>query len=231
MEIYIKGIDGTLLKVPVNPESIEVNENHKIEVVEVLGAGEIPIPGFSELQSLSWESFLPTVKDGNYTEGKADALGFINKLRAWKNANQPVRLVISGLFGKNLKAGNVNQLYYISDFKTKTKYGYHNDIVYSIKLVEHKKLEPRKLEVPKPKPEQPKPIAILKPPTPTPPRKPTTPPAPKPRTHTVVWGDTLWGISRKFYGDGAQWRKIYNANKDKIKNPDLIYPGQVFTVP
>jgi nucleoid-associated protein YgaU len=33
------------------------------------------------------------------------------------------------------------------------------------------------------------------------------------------------------YGSANAWRKIYEANKDKIKNPDLIYPGQVFTIP
>lgn len=230
MEIYLKGYDGILLKVPVNPSEIEVNENQKIEVIEVLNAGEIPIPGYSELQSLQWESFLPTLRDGNYVSNGMDALGFINKLRAWKKSNQPVRLVISGLFGKNLTAGNVNQLYLISDFKTKAKYGYESDIAYSIKLVEYKRLEPRKLELPKPKPQEP-PKAVLKPPAPVPPRKPTTPPAPKPRTHTVVRGDCLWIIARKYYGNGAQWRKIYEANKAKIKDPHWIYPGQVFVIP
>lgn len=230
MEIYLKGYDGILLKVPVNPSEIEVNENQKIEVIEVLNAGEIPIPGYSELQSLQWESFLPTLRDGNYVSNGMDALGFINKLRAWKKSNQPVRLVISGLFGKNLTAGNVNQLYLISDFKTKAKYGYESDIAYSIKLVEYKRLEPRKLELPKPKPQDP-PKAVLKPPAPVPPRKPTSPPAPKPRTHTVVRGDCLWIIARKYYGNGAQWRKIYEANKAKIKDPHWIYPGQVFVIP
>ena len=230
MEIYLKGYDGILLKIPVNPSEIEVNENQKIEVIEVLNAGEIPIPGYSELQSLQWESFLPTLRDGNYISNGMDAVGFINKLRAWKKSNQPVRLVISGLFGKNLTAGNVNQLYLISDFKTKAKYGYESDIAYSIKLVEYKRLEPRKLELPKPKPQEP-PKAVLKPPAPVPPRKPTTPPAPKPRTHTVVRGDCLWIIARKYYGNGAQWRKIYEANKAKIKDPHWIYPGQVFVIP
>ena len=230
MEIYLKGYDGILLKIPVNPSEIEVNENQKIEVIEVLNAGEIPIPGYSELQSLQWESFLPTLRDGNYISNGMDAVGFINKLRAWKKSNQPVRLVISGLFGKNLTAGNVNQLYLISDFKTKAKYGYESDIAYSIKLVEYKRLEPRKLELPKPKPQEP-PKAVLKPPAPVPPRKPTTPPAPKQRTHTVVRGDCLWIIARKYYGNGAQWRKIYEANKAKIKDPHWIYPGQVFVIP
>ncbi len=50
-------------------------------------------------------------------------------------------------------------------------------------------------------------------------------------TYTVVKGDCLWNIAKKFYGRGAQYVKIYNANKDKIKNPNLIYPGQVLTIP
>ena len=57
------------------------------------------------------------------------------------------------------------------------------------------------------------------------------PTAPKAKTHTVVRGDTLWGIAKKYYGNGAQYTKIYNANKDKIKNPNLIYVGQVLTIP
>lgn len=55
--------------------------------------------------------------------------------------------------------------------------------------------------------------------------------APKVRTHTVKKGDTLWGIAKKYYGNGAKYTKIYEANKSKIKNPNLIYPGQVFTIP
>ena len=49
--------------------------------------------------------------------------------------------------------------------------------------------------------------------------------------HTVKKGDCLWNIAKAYYGDGSQFRKIYQANKDKIKNPDLIYPGQVFLIP
>lgn len=49
--------------------------------------------------------------------------------------------------------------------------------------------------------------------------------------HTVKKGDTLWAIAKKYYGDGKQYTKIYNANKSKIKNPDLIYVGQKFLIP
>lgn len=55
--------------------------------------------------------------------------------------------------------------------------------------------------------------------------------APKAKTHTVKKGDTLWALAAKYYGSGAQYTKIYNANKDKISNPNLIYVGQVLTIP
>ena len=51
------------------------------------------------------------------------------------------------------------------------------------------------------------------------------------RIYTVVKGDTLWGIALKNYKNGQDWKKIYEANKDKIKNPDLIYPGQELIIP
>jgi nucleoid-associated protein YgaU len=73
----------------------------------------------------------------------------------------------------------------------------------------------------------------------------TAPPADKPtasaqaapnvadveKTYTVVAGDTLSKIAKREYGDASKWHRIYEANKDTIKNPDLIYPGQTFKIP
>ena len=51
--------------------------------------------------------------------------------------------------------------------------------------------------------------------------------------YTVVKGDYLWKIAKKdeFYGNGFAWPVIYNANRDQIKDPDLIYPKQEFKIP
>ncbi len=51
--------------------------------------------------------------------------------------------------------------------------------------------------------------------------------------YTVVKGDCLWNIAKKkeHYGNGFAWPVIYKANRDQIKNPDLIYPKQTFKVP
>lgn len=51
------------------------------------------------------------------------------------------------------------------------------------------------------------------------------------QTYTVKSGDSLSKIAKHFYGDAGKWHRIYDANKDKIKNPDLIHPGQEFTIP
>lgn len=51
------------------------------------------------------------------------------------------------------------------------------------------------------------------------------------RAVTVQRGHTLWAISRRNYGEGDLYVRIYEANKDRIRDPDLIYPGQVFSIP
>lgn len=54
---------------------------------------------------------------------------------------------------------------------------------------------------------------------------------PPPATYTVASGDCLWNIAKKTLGNGARYTEIYDLNRDKISNPNLIYPGQVLTLP
>jgi nucleoid-associated protein YgaU len=51
------------------------------------------------------------------------------------------------------------------------------------------------------------------------------------RSYTVVAGDSLSKIAQRELGDGSRWRAIYDANRDKIDDPDLIHPGQVLKIP
>ena len=57
------------------------------------------------------------------------------------------------------------------------------------------------------------------------------PPAAAVKTYTVAAGDSLSKIAKKLYGDANQWKKIFEANRDQIKNADLIHPGQVLKIP
>ncbi len=55
--------------------------------------------------------------------------------------------------------------------------------------------------------------------------------APASRTYTVVAGDSLSKIAQRELGDASRWRAIHEANRDTIKDPDLIHPGQVLKIP
>ena len=51
------------------------------------------------------------------------------------------------------------------------------------------------------------------------------------QTYTVKSGDTLSKLAKQYYGDAGEYMKIYNANTDKLKDPDKIDVGQVLTIP
>lgn len=51
------------------------------------------------------------------------------------------------------------------------------------------------------------------------------------KKHEVSKGETLWDLSYKYYGDPFKWGKIYNANMDRISDPDRIYPGEEIEIP
>lgn len=61
----------------------------------------------------------------------------------------------------------------------------------------------------------------------------TAPDAPgaDPQTYTVVPGDSLSKIAKHVYGHANEWRRIFDANRDQIKDANLIYPGQVLKIP
>ncbi len=51
------------------------------------------------------------------------------------------------------------------------------------------------------------------------------------QTYTVVAGDSLSKIAKRFYGDASLWPRLHEANRDQITNPDLIHPGQRLKIP
>ena len=56
-------------------------------------------------------------------------------------------------------------------------------------------------------------------------------PAAAPQTYVVQAGDSLSAISEKIYGDAKHWTTIFEHNKDKISDPDVIHPGQELVIP
>jgi nucleoid-associated protein YgaU len=61
--------------------------------------------------------------------------------------------------------------------------------------------------------------------------KPLPEPVPELKTYTVEPGDNLRSIAERFYGDTDQWQRVYEANKDRLNNPDPLSPGQFLVIP
>ena len=73
--------------------------------------------------------------------------------------------------------------------------------------------------------------AALAPPAPEPAPEPEAAPVVEEQTYTVAEGDSLWAIAERYYGDGSQYTRIFEANTDQLENPDVIQPGQVLRIP
>lgn len=209
-------VGGREINIPVLPAKLNVSSPGKNERVTVLELGEVLLLRKKGLRILSWESFFPVSK-APYTTGQIrDPVSIVQAIQKARDHKSPVRFLITGTdLDCNLRMG-------IDSFEYEERSGELGDLYYTIKLYEWKDISPKRIVLPVKKEEPAK--------TQEPAR--AGKPEQTSKTYTVKSGDCLWNIAKKFYGKGSDYTKIYNANKGKIgSNPNLIYPGQVFTIP
>lgn len=209
-------VGGREINIPVLPSKLNVSSPGKNERVTVLELGEVLLLRKKGLRILSWESFFPVSK-APYTVGQIrDPVSIVQAIQKARDQKSPVRFLITGTdLDCNLRMG-------IDSFEYEERSGELGDLYYTIKLYEWKDISPKRIVLPEKKEE---PAKTKEPERPGKPEQTS-------KTYTVKPGDCLWNIAKKFYGKGSDYTKIYNANKGKIgSNPNLIYPGQVFTIP
>lgn len=208
--------NNVTLRLPVNPEQIETSSLQTNERYEILKLGQIVVPSHMELKEYSFEAEIP-YSPRHYIEtsgGFQSADYYLKLFDEWRKSLKPVRFIASNGIGED-----INSLVLIEELTIIEKAGEEGDKYVSLKLVEYREFSK-------------KPIAMQSGVIVNTLAKAQSEVNPKTSgSYTVVSGDSLWAIAKKFYGDGSQYTKIANANKDKIKNPSLIYPGQVLNIP
>lgn len=208
MEFWIKQDSGAL-QLPVKPTEFNVTVAHRNTVVNVIQLGDINLMGKTGLREVSLSSFFPA-KDYNFSNnsGRKQPIACVNQLESWRKSGKPVRVIITDLL--NMEAT-------IESF-TWGERDATGDIYYTLALKEYKKIKTKTATAT---------VETVQPTT----RETKAPESNSGKTYTVKAGDCLWNIAKRFYGNGAYFTKIYNANKDEVKNFNIIYAGQVLKIP
>ncbi|WP_331487778.1 LysM peptidoglycan-binding domain-containing protein [Anaerocolumna sp. AGMB13025] len=210
-------------RLPTNPEEIEVSSTQAINKFEVLKLGQIAVPTHMELKQysfecefpLQWYSYVETKKtkeDSAKNNSNEDPIFksanfYIKLFSKWQENLIPVRFIAGRVIkNDNLHDDSINIKVLIEDLSIKERAGEEGDKYISFKLLEYRDFDRIKQDDNKTNPKN-------------------------KGTYVVQSGDSLWAIAKKYYGNGSKYTKIYNANKDKIKNPSLIYPGQKLVIP
>ncbi|MEY8355262.1 LysM peptidoglycan-binding domain-containing protein [Lachnospiraceae bacterium 54-53] len=194
---------------PVNPEAFTFAESALNTKITLLNVGEVNLLGNRGLITGSLSSFFPSEKSPFFHYADLTPGEYLELLTKWKNSGSPIRVIVSD--------SDFNIMMSIDKLTQGYKEG-SKDLDYTLELTEYRKLNVPAVKV----------STVVNRPSGLESRPDTTTNG---KTHTVVKGESLWAIAKKYYGNGAQFKKILEANRDKIKNQDLIYPGQVFVIP
>jgi hypothetical protein len=208
---------------PVTPSKVETKINGKNKTMTLINEGEINIVKKAGLTDITFDLLFPNVKYpfAAYKSGFKDAKHFLDELENLKLDDSPFQFILTRTLpnGKFLFSTNIKVT--LEDYAIREDKNEGFDVIASVKLKQWKNFGTKTCNI-QFSDSKPKVSAQNIRPAET---------APKVKTYTVKPGDCLWNIAKKYYDDGSKYTIIYNANKDKIKNPNLIYPDQVFVIP
>ncbi|WP_227836094.1 LysM peptidoglycan-binding domain-containing protein [Clostridioides sp. ES-S-0001-02] len=212
--MWLRQADNTF-RFPIFPSSFEVKGNAIVNITNIIKLGEVVVFGGIGLRSTYISSFFP---NRNYPF--CDYAGFpkpydcVALLKDWMEKGYILRFIITET--------NINFECIITDFSYKEQDG-TRDVYFTLNLKEYKRIQiPKVNSVSKDTDlSSSKVVPITK----------GFEVKNKQKTHKVGKGDSLWSLAKKYYGNGDLWKKIYDANKKLIKNPDIIQDGWVLTIP
>jgi len=183
---------------PVLPEELTVKTAGQNETVCVYNLGEITLIRTPKQKEFRIESFFPGT-DSPFSDGKTEPSDGISAFSEAFLNKKPVAFTVSGT------AVPFSMSVTIESFSYGEKAGDVGTVSFDIYLREYRAFSASAVSGAASKPLQ----ATV----------------PDVKTYTVKSGDTLWAIAKRFFGDGSLYQTL--AERNGIKNPNLIYPGQV----
>lgn len=200
---------GKELVLPVTPSGYTWERPNRVETIALDQIGEINLPGGIMMGSCTLDNvLLPTRLYSFCNPGAVDnPYVYLEQLERWSDAGNVVRFLVSGT--------PVNAPVLIERISQGERDG-TNDLYISIRMMQYQAPETPVLAAEGGGAQT---------------SRDSSTGAAQERTYTIQSGDTLWGIAKKYYGSGTEYKKLAQANRDQIPNPNLIYPGQTIVIP
>ena len=211
------------MQLPVTPSKLSVKIKGNNKTLTLVSEGDINFLRSPGLTEISFEMLLPMLEQYSFASEYHQPDYYLGILESYVTGKKPFRFIVSRVSPSGDKLYDTNMKVSLEDYTVSEDATDGFDVTISINLKQYIDYATKKVTVTKPDNSS---KSTLKTETPR-----ETSGKPTAKTYTVKSGDCLWTIAKKYYGNGAQYTKIYNANKDKISNPNLIYIGQVLTIP
>ncbi|MCD8011654.1 MAG: LysM peptidoglycan-binding domain-containing protein [Lachnospiraceae bacterium] len=218
MDIYLTPSGGSRIQFPMLPETLTMGAEAKFMSYSIISLGDVKLPRGKGIKEISWSGKFPgeARKNDSFVRAFTKPDTLIKAMEKYRDKGTQCTLLVTDTC--------INYTVYVSSFKGKYTGG-HGDFDYDVKFIiateikiytvgELKNSSSNKRSSSKSKKS-----------------KKSTKTGTTTRTYTVKSGDCLWRIAQSLLGKGSRYTEIYNLNKDKIKNVNLIYPGQVLTIP
>jgi LysM repeat protein len=215
---------------PITPEKLQIKIKNENKTITLINQGQINILKTAGLTDIEFECCIPQVQYpfAVYTEGFKESSYFLEYFESLKVEKTPFQFIVSRtlpngevLFSTDMKVSL--EEYTLTE---EAKKGF--DVVVKIKLKQYREYGTKIISLLTDSSDESSSTATVQETR----ASETSPEPSSPEKYTVVKGDCLWNIAKKYYNDGSKYTVIYNANKDIVgANPNLIYPGQVLTIP
>lgn len=226
--------DGSdVLTFPITPGELSIKVGSNNKVVTLISEGDINILKSPSLIEVEFEARFP-MRNYPYSRQVASFQTYFDKFKELKEKKKSFRFIVARTTPNGKRTWDTNLLMALEDFSLNESADEGDDVIMSFKLKQFKEYGVKTVKV-----------KVAKPTTTSTSNKPrnTDNKTASSKSYTVKSGDCLWNIAKKFYGSGAKWKTIYNANKSVIEstakrygkksssNGHWIYPGTKLTIP
>lgn len=220
---YSMYLAGVLM--PITPSKVKVKINNQNETLTLINGDEINILKAAGLTDVSFDLLLPQVSYPFANGGAQSANFYLSLFERLKTAKQPFQWILNRSMPSGKRLFYTNLTVGMEDYQITDDVEEGFDITVTVSLKQYRHYGTKTVTVQPAETPAKTPTATVEQP------QRETSEAPQQSAYTVKSGDCLWNIAKKYLGDGSRYNEIYELNKDKITNPNLIYPSQVLTLP